>query len=64
MLFDKEAITVIGGLIGGIYGFIIARMAAAKIATKDTYQPVVLKINLPEFRVTARRIGRPTNERR
>lgn len=40
MLFAKEAITVIGGLMGGIYGFIIARMAAAKIATKNTYQPV------------------------
>ncbi len=79
MLFAKEAITVIGGLMGGIYGFIIARMAAAKIATKDTYQPVVLKINLPihhvsekiwsdpfiptVLQVAARRPGRPTDER-
>ncbi|WP_237713260.1 hypothetical protein [Candidatus Regiella insecticola] len=49
MLFAKEVITVIGGLMGGIYGFIIARMAAAKIATKNTYQPVILKINLPIY---------------
>ncbi|WP_176603418.1 SoxR reducing system RseC family protein [Candidatus Regiella insecticola] len=48
MLFDKEAITVIGGLMGGIYGFIIARMAAAKIATKDTYQPVVFSVTKRE----------------
>ena len=47
LLFSSDLAAFAGGVLGGIGGFLIARGLSPRLATRDTWQPVILSVGLP-----------------
>ncbi|KMK07650.1 SoxR-reducing system protein RseC [Pluralibacter gergoviae] len=47
LLFSSDLAAFAGGVLGGIGGFLIARGLSPRLATRNTWLPVILSVGLP-----------------
>lgn len=47
LLFGSDLAAFVGGALGGVAGFLIARGLSPRLAARDSWQPVILSVGLP-----------------
>ena len=47
LLFASDMAAFVGGVLGGVGGFLVARGFTPKLASREAWQPVILSVGLP-----------------
>jgi positive regulator of sigma(E), RseC/MucC len=47
LLFASDMAAFVGGVLGGVGGFLVARGFSPKLASREAWQPVILSVGLP-----------------